>query len=86
MSRRGLHPPAKCGAQPAGFTAQHGLDQVPDLVLTSDTDNTVPNSLSDEMANGIPGAKLVVLADCGHLPQLEQPQACAEALVQWLRN
>ena len=58
----------------------------PTLVLTSDTDNTVPNSLSDEMANGIPGAKLVVLADCGHLPQLEQPQACAEALVQWLRN
>lgn len=58
----------------------------PTLVLTTDTDNTVPNSLSDEMANGIPGAKLVVLANCGHLPQLEQPQACADALVQWLRN
>ncbi|MGX1350071.1 pimeloyl-ACP methyl ester carboxylesterase [Bradyrhizobium elkanii] len=58
----------------------------PTLVLTSDTDNTVPNSLSDEMANGIPGARLVVLANCGHLPQLEQPQACAAALVEWLRN
>ncbi|MGY3596720.1 pimeloyl-ACP methyl ester carboxylesterase [Bradyrhizobium sp. USDA 4341] len=58
----------------------------PTLVLTSDTDNTVPNLLSDEMANGIPGAKLVVLANCGHLPQLEQPQACADALVEWLRN
>jgi pimeloyl-ACP methyl ester carboxylesterase len=58
----------------------------PTLVLTSDTDNTVPNALSDEMANGIPGARLVVLANCGHLVQLEQPQACADALVEWLRN
>jgi pimeloyl-ACP methyl ester carboxylesterase len=58
----------------------------PTLVLTSDTDNTVPNALSDEMANGIPGAKLVVLAECGHLPQLELPGPCADALVEWLRN
>src|SRR5882757_773185 len=56
----------------------------PTLVLTSDTDNTVPNSLSDEMASGIPGARLVVLPDCGHLPQLELPQATADALVEWL--
>jgi pimeloyl-ACP methyl ester carboxylesterase len=58
----------------------------PTLVLTCDTDNTVPNTLSDEMANGIPGAKLVVLPNCGHLPQLEQPQATADALVEWLRS
>jgi len=58
----------------------------PTLVLTSDTDNTVPNSLSDEMASGIPGARLVVLPDCGHLPQLELPQATADALVEWLCN
>lgn len=58
----------------------------PTLVLTSDTDNTVPNALSDEMAAGIPGAKLVVLPNCGHLPQLELPQATADALVEWLRN
>ena len=25
------------------------------------------------------------LPDCGHLPQLEQPQATADALVEWLR-
>jgi pimeloyl-ACP methyl ester carboxylesterase len=58
----------------------------PTLVLTGDEDNTIPNSLSVEMANGIPGAKLVILAACGHLPQLEQPQATADALVEWLRN
>ena len=58
----------------------------PTLVLTGDEDNTIPNSLSVEMADGIHGAKLVILADCGHLPQPEQPQATADALVEWLRN
>jgi pimeloyl-ACP methyl ester carboxylesterase len=58
----------------------------PTLVLTGDEDHTIPNSLSMEMADGIPGAKLVILPDCGHLPQLEQPKATADALVEWLRN
>ena len=58
----------------------------PTLVLTGDEDNTLPNPLSVEMADGIAGAKLVILADCGHMPQPEQPQATAAALVEWLRN
>ena len=58
----------------------------PTLVLSGDEDNTIPNSLSVEMANGIHGAKLVILTDCGHLPQPEQPQATAEALTEWLRS
>jgi pimeloyl-ACP methyl ester carboxylesterase len=58
----------------------------PTLVLTGDEDNTIPNALSKEMADGIPGAKLVILAQCGHLPQVEQPQATSDALVEWLLN
>ena len=58
----------------------------PTLVLSGDEDHTIPNSLSVEMANGIPGARLVILKDCGHLPQPEQPKATADALVEWLRN
>lgn len=58
----------------------------PTLVLSSDEDKTVPNSLSVEMADGIPGAKLVIIPDCGHLTPLEQPQATADALVEWLRS
>jgi pimeloyl-ACP methyl ester carboxylesterase len=56
----------------------------PTLVLTSDEDNTIPNRLSVEMADGIPGAKLTITPHCGHLPQLEQPQATSDALVEWL--
>ena len=58
----------------------------PTLVLTGDEDNTIPNSLSREMADGIHGAKLVIIPNCGHLPQPEQPEATAAALVEWLRG
>jgi pimeloyl-ACP methyl ester carboxylesterase len=58
----------------------------PTLVLSGDQDNTIPNSLSMEMAGGIPDAKLKILQNCGHLPQVEQPQATADALVEWLRG
>jgi pimeloyl-ACP methyl ester carboxylesterase len=57
----------------------------PTLVLTGDEDNTIPNALSAEMADGIHDAKLVILQNCGHLPQVEQKQATADALVEWLR-
>lgn len=56
----------------------------PTMVLTGDTDNTIPNRLSNEMAEGIAGARLVVLDRCGHLPQAEQPEATVRALTEWL--
>ncbi len=56
----------------------------PTLVLTSDADNMVPSEFSTELANGIAGAKLVTILDCGHLPQLEKPQAMTDALLDWL--
>ncbi|WP_291856404.1 alpha/beta hydrolase [Bradyrhizobium sp.] len=62
-----------------------GID-CPTLVLSGDQDNTIPNSLSVEMADSIRNARLVILPDCGHLPQVERPQATAEALVEWLRS
>jgi pimeloyl-ACP methyl ester carboxylesterase len=51
-----------------------------------DQDNTIPNSLSKEMANGIHAAKLTILSHCGHLPQVEQPRATADALLEWMRG
>jgi pimeloyl-ACP methyl ester carboxylesterase len=51
----------------------------PTLVLTGDQDLAIPNSLSKEMADGIAGAKLVILSQCGHLSQVEQPEATARS-------
>ncbi|MGP8122457.1 MAG: alpha/beta fold hydrolase, partial [Xanthobacteraceae bacterium] len=41
-------------------------------------------ALSEEIARGIKGARLVVVPDCGHLSQPEQPEAVAGALAAWL--
>ena len=58
----------------------------PTLVLSGDEDKLIPNWLSKEMADGITGAKLVILDRCGHLPQPEQPEATIAALAEWLRS
>ena len=53
--------------------------------LSGDDDQLIPNSLSKEMADGIPGAKLTILSDCGHCPQAERPEATAAALTGWMQ-
>jgi pimeloyl-ACP methyl ester carboxylesterase len=42
--------------------------------------------MSVEIADAIRGARVVIIPDCGHLPQPEQPHDTADALVDWLRN
>jgi len=58
----------------------------PTLVLVGDGDEATPPDLSHEMAAGIPGAKLVVVPQCGHLSTIERPQAVNAALVEWMRS
>lgn len=58
--------------------------RVPTLVLTGDDDRLISNEQSREMADLIPGAKLVVVPMCGHMPSMEQPEAVIEALDEWL--
>ena len=58
----------------------------PTLILVGDGDALTPPALSQEMAAGISGARLVVIPDCGHLSTLERPDAVNEALVAWMRT
>jgi pimeloyl-ACP methyl ester carboxylesterase len=58
----------------------------PTLVLVGDGDVLLPPVLSEEIAAGIAGARLVRVPDCGHLSTLEQPQAVNQALVEWLKE
>jgi pimeloyl-ACP methyl ester carboxylesterase len=57
-----------------------GAIRIPTLVLTSDTDLLVSNAFSQEMADLIPGARLVIVPDCGHSSPSEKPQAVVAAL------
>ena len=57
----------------------------PALVLVGAEDELTPPFLSEEIAAGIPGARLVKVPDCGHLSTLERPEAVTKALLEWMR-
>jgi pimeloyl-ACP methyl ester carboxylesterase len=56
----------------------------PTLVLAARQDERAPVAVHEELAAGIPGARLVVLEDCGHMAPMERPGEVTEALRQWL--
>ena len=53
-------------------------------VLVGDRDQLTPPELSAELAGAVPGARLVVVADSGHLSPMDQPEEVTKALVEWL--
>jgi len=55
-------------------------------VVSGDADRLISNEYSREMAELIPRAKLEILAQCGHLSPLEQPEALVEAMDDWLEG
>ena len=56
----------------------------PTLVLVGDGDELTPPALSQEIAAGVAGSRLVVVADCGHLSTMERRDAVNRALVDWM--
>ena len=58
----------------------------PTLLICGRQDPLAPPALHEEMAAAIPGAKLHIVEECGHLPPLEQPEEVTEALRRWLQR
>jgi pimeloyl-ACP methyl ester carboxylesterase len=56
----------------------------PTLVLCGRQDALTPLALHEEIAGLVPGAKLIVVEDCGHLSTLEKPATVTAAMRQWL--
>lgn len=52
---------------------------VPTLVVWGADDRILPPAYGEAWRAMLPGARLEVLADCGHSPLIEQPQAFAQA-------
>jgi pimeloyl-ACP methyl ester carboxylesterase len=53
----------------------------PTLVLAGEDDQVMPMETSVEMAEAIPGARLVTVPRCGHLATLDRPEEVTDALV-----
>lgn len=56
----------------------------PTLVMVGRQDRWSPLAQHEEIAAAIPGARLVVIEDSGHMSTVEQPDRVTAALVDWL--
>lgn len=55
----------------------------PTLVLAGRSDEIAPLDRMAEMAEAIPGARLAIIEDCGHMSTMERPQAVTALLRDW---
>jgi len=56
----------------------------PTLIIVGAEDAITPVKVAEEMRAGIPGSRLEVIADCGHLATLERPETVNRLLADWL--
>lgn len=82
-------PAAVCGALRAlrdrpDRTAELGRIDVPTLVLVGGDDQITPHAAAQTLHDGIPGARLEVIPDAGHLSAAERPQAFVQLLIGFL--
>ncbi len=63
-----------------------GTIQVPTLVLAGDHDRQAPAAMMERMAARIPDARYHCLENCGHLANLEQPEAFNAIVSEFLNH
>ena len=57
---------------------------IPTLLVWGANDKVLPPAYAHAYQRLIPGSKVVIIPDCGHVPQAEQPQAFIAALEGFL--
>jgi abhydrolase domain-containing protein 6 len=62
------------------------LIEAPTLLLWGEEDRIMPRSYADRFARGISGkTEIKTIAGAGHLAELDQPEAVAQAILAWTR-
>jgi pimeloyl-ACP methyl ester carboxylesterase len=57
---------------------------IPTLILWGEQDQFIPSAFGQAYHNAIAGSEWMLLPGCGHLPQVEQAQACIDAVTAYL--
>lgn len=60
--------------------------EVPTLIIWGRDDTLTPLNYAERFAQGIPGSKLVVIDNTGHLPEVEKPAAFYRAVKGFVRS
>jgi pimeloyl-ACP methyl ester carboxylesterase len=58
----------------------------PTLVVAARGDLLMPVEILQELADGIPGAKLAIVENSGHMASIEQPEAVTKLLMEWVEG
>jgi len=56
---------------------------MPTLIVWGEADSHVPLSDGVRLRDRIPGARLIVFRNCGHLPPAEQPEKFVQVITQF---
>jgi pimeloyl-ACP methyl ester carboxylesterase len=63
----------------------HRIDR-PALIVWGDSDKLIPPVYGPAFRDLIPGAKLLMIKDCGHLPHIEKTTELANAIVKFIEE
>ena len=63
-----------------------GNVRVPVLVLVGEHDEATPPPMSQELAAGLPQARLEIIPGCAHVPQLQSPDVFLDAIGGFLSS
>ena len=58
---------------------------VPTLIVWGQQDRLIPPVYAEEYKRLLPSARISYIDECGHDPTIEQPEAFAQAVVEFLR-
>ena len=58
--------------------------EIPTMIVCGRQDALTPVDLHEEMADLVPGARLCIIEECGHLSTLERPYAATALMRDWL--
>jgi pimeloyl-ACP methyl ester carboxylesterase len=57
---------------------------VPTLIIWGENDRIIPATYAKEFSKRISGSSVAIIADCGHVPEVEQTAATLEAIMGFL--
>jgi 3-oxoadipate enol-lactonase len=79
---------ALCCEALAGYDVRERLEAIsaPTLAVWGEYDAVAPETLADEIAGRVRQGRSVRIADAGHLPPAEQPEATAAALLDFFQE
>jgi pimeloyl-ACP methyl ester carboxylesterase len=60
--------------------------KIPVLLIWGDHDHIIPLSIGQRLSKDIPNSKLVIVPECGHIPQEEKPKETAKIISDFLNS